>query len=120
LLALFAVASRDPRRATCLDLAFVAGPRLNAAGRLSDMAIGIRCLLAESKEAALPLAAELDRLNRERRDVEASMHEAALAGLEARTLEGVDTNAYTLCLYDAQWHQGVVGIIAGRLKDRFH
>jgi single-stranded-DNA-specific exonuclease len=120
LFALFMVAGRDPRRATCSDLAFIAGPRLNAAGRLSDMAIGIRCLLAETRDAALPLAAELDRLNRERRDVEASMHGAALAGVESRTLDGADADAYTLCLYDATWHQGVVGIVAGRLKDRFH
>ena len=122
LLALFAAAGRDPRRATCYDLGFIVGPRLNAAGRLSDMAIGIRCLLADSAAGALPLAAELDRLNRERRDVEASMQEAALAGLETRAFDGgyADTNAYTLCLYDPQWHQGVVGIVAGRLKDRFH
>jgi single-stranded-DNA-specific exonuclease len=120
LLALFAVAGRDPRRATCSDLGFIAGPRLNAAGRLSDMAIGIRCLLAETEAAALPLAAELDRLNRERRDVEASMHEAALAGIESRALDSAGADAYTLCLYDAQWHPGVVGIVAGRLKDRFH
>src|SRR5262249_9780810 len=82
--ALFTVAGRDPRRAACSDLGFIAGPRLNAAGRLSDMAIGIRCLLADSREAALPLAAELDCLNRERRDVEARMHDDALAGIEAR------------------------------------
>jgi single-stranded-DNA-specific exonuclease len=119
-LALFMVAGRDPRRATCSDLAFIAGPRLNAAGRLSDMAIGIRCLLADSMEAALQLASELDRLNRERRDVEASMHEAALAEIEARTAASSEVDAYTLCLYDAQWHQGVVGIVAGRLKERFH
>jgi single-stranded-DNA-specific exonuclease len=122
LLALFAAAGRDPRRATCYDLGFIVGPRLNAAGRLSDMAIGIRCLLADSAASALPLAAELDRLNRERRDVEASIQEAALAGLETRALDGddADANAYTLCLYDPQWHQGVVGIVAGRLKDRFN
>ncbi|MEO8305290.1 MAG: single-stranded-DNA-specific exonuclease RecJ [Betaproteobacteria bacterium] len=120
LLALFAAAGRDPRRATCYDLGFVAGPRLNAAGRLSDMAIGIRCLLADTAAAALPLATELDRLNRERRDVETTMQEAALADLEARALAGSDEDAYTLCLYDPQWHQGVVGIVAGRLKDRFH
>jgi single-stranded-DNA-specific exonuclease len=120
LLALFAVAGRDPRRATCSDLAFIAGPRLNAAGRLSDMAIGIRCLLAESAFAALPLATQLDHLNRERRDVEASMHEAALGSIETGAVDSADADAYTLCLYDAHWHPGVVGIVAGRLKDRFH
>jgi single-stranded-DNA-specific exonuclease len=118
--ALFTAAGRDPRRATSYDLGFVAGPRLNAAGRLSDMAIGIRCLLADTAASALPLATELDRLNRERRDVEGTMQEAALAGLEARASAGAGADAYTLCLYDPQWHQGVVGIVAGRLKDRFH
>ncbi len=98
--ALFAAAGRDPRRATSYDLGFVAGPRLNAAGRLADMAIGIRCLLADTAAAALPLATELDRCNRERRDVEATMQEAALAELEARALAGADADAYTLCLYD--------------------
>ena len=118
--ALFAVAGRDPRRATCYDLGFVAGPRLNAAGRLSDMSIGIRCLLADTDVAAAPLAAELDRLNRERRDVEATMQEEALAVVETGTLDAARSDAYTLCLFDAGWHQGVVGIVASRLKDRYH
>ena len=118
--ALFAVAGRDWRRATSYDLGFVAGPRLNAAGRLADMTLGIRCLLAESAEAALPLATELDRLNRERREVEATMQEAALVELEARTAAAGDTDAYTLCLFRPEWHRGVVGIVAGRLKDRYH
>jgi single-stranded-DNA-specific exonuclease len=118
--ALFAVAGRDPRRATSYDLGFVAGPRLNAAGRLSDMTIGIRCLLADSDGAAAPLAAELDRLNRERRDVESVMQEAALAAVESKARDAAGSDAYTLCLYDAAWHQGVIGIVAGRLKDRFH
>jgi single-stranded-DNA-specific exonuclease len=118
--ALFAVAGRDPRRATSYDLGFVAGPRLNAAGRLSDMSIGIRCLIAETDVAAAPLAAELDRLNRERRDVEATMQEEALAAVETGTLDAAGSDAYTLCLFDAGWHQGVVGIVASRLKDRYH
>ena len=118
--ALFVVAGRDPRRATSYDLGFVAGPRLNAAGRLSDMTIGIRCLLADSDGAAAPLAAELDRLNRERRDVESVMQEAALAAVESKARDAAGTDAYTLCLYDADWHQGVIGIVAGRLKDRYH
>ena len=118
--ALLAAASRDARKATSYDLGFVAGPRLNAAGRLSDMALGIRCLLADTEAAALPLAAELDRLNRERRDVEATMQEEALAALEARAVDAADADAYTLCLFHPDWHQGVVGIVAGRLKDRYH
>ena len=118
--ALLAAAGRDPRRATSYDLGFVAGPRLNAAGRLSDMALGIRCLLADSDATALPLATELDRLNRERRDVESTMQEEALAALEARAIDGAEADAYTLCLFHPDWHQGVVGIVAGRLKDRYH
>jgi single-stranded-DNA-specific exonuclease len=118
--ALFAVAGRDPRRATSYDLGFVAGPRLNAAGRLSDMTIGIRCLLADSDVSAAPLAVELDRLNRERRDVESAMQEEALVAVESKARDAGGTDAYTLCLYDAEWHQGVIGIVAGRLKDRYH
>ena len=118
--ALFAVAGRDPRRATSYDLGFVAGPRLNAAGRLSDMTIGIRCLLATSDVEAAPLAVELDRLNRERREVESVMQEAALVAVESKAQAAGGSDAYTLCLYDPDWHQGVIGIVAGRLKDRYH
>ena len=118
--ALLAAAGRDPGRATSYDLGFVAGPRLNAAGRLSDMALGIRCLLADSDAKASPLATELDRLNRERRDVESTMQDTALAALEARATDAADADAYTLCLFHPDWHQGVVGIVAGRLKDRYH
>jgi len=118
--ALFAAAGRDPRRATTYDLGFVAGPRLNAAGRLADMTVGIRCLLAPTAAAALPLATALDRLNRERRAVEAAMQEEALAEMAARAAEAPPDAAFTICLYGPEWHQGVVGIVASRLKDRFH
>ena len=118
--ALFTAAGRDHRRATAYDLGFVAGPRLNAAGRLADMTVGIRCLLADTAASALPLAAELDRLNHERRDVEAVMQEAALLDLAARTAEAADADAWTLCLYRPEWHQGVIGIVASRLKEQFH
>ena len=116
---LFAVGGRDIRLATASDLGFVAGPRLNAAGRLADMSLGIRCLLAEDPAEALPLARELDQLNRERRDIEASMQEEALAEVEAGQALA-DDDARTLCLHRPQWHQGVVGIVASRLKDRYH
>jgi len=115
--ALFAVAGRDAGRATASDLGFVAGPRLNAAGRLADMSLGIRCLLADSEAEALPLARELDRLNRERRDIETTMQEEALVDVEAIAS---DSDAYTLCIHRPQWHQGVIGIVASRLKDRYH
>jgi single-stranded-DNA-specific exonuclease len=117
-LALFSVAGRDARRATAFDLGFVAGPRLNAAGRLADMTIGIRCLLADSHGEAVDLARELDALNRERREIEATMQDDALTELAS----GIDApeDQCTLCLFRAEWHQGVVGIVAARLKDRFH
>ncbi len=117
-LALFAVAGRDAHRATAFDLGFVAGPRLNAAGRLADMSLGIRCLLAATQDEAMPLAAELDHLNRQRRDVEASMQEEALADLAG--VADAASDQYSVCLYREEWHQGVVGIVASRLKDRFH
>jgi single-stranded-DNA-specific exonuclease len=114
--ALLAVAGRDPALATTYDLGFVVGPRLNAAGRLADMSIGIACLLADDDSSALGAAAELDRLNRERREIEATMQEQALVGVD----DVVANDAFTLCLYRPEWHQGVVGIVASRLKDRFH
>jgi single-stranded-DNA-specific exonuclease len=119
LAALFAVAGREMARATTYDLGFVAGPRLNAAGRLADMSIGIRCLLADTAADAAPLAHELDRLNRERRDVEGAMQEEALADLESAS-ESATADRFTLCLFRPEWHQGVVGIVASRLKDRYH
>jgi single-stranded-DNA-specific exonuclease len=115
--ALFRVAGRDVGRASASDLGFVAGPRLNAAGRLADMSLGIRCLLADSDAEAEPLARELDRLNRERREIETSMQDEALA--EAGAVLAQDAQ-YTLCAYRPAWHPGVVGIVASRLKDRYH
>ena len=114
--ALFKVAGCAPERATSDDLGFVAGPRLNAAGRLADMSIGIACLTTDDQAVADRLAAELDRLNRERREVEATMQDQAQDDLES----GVDGARCTLCLYRAEWHQGVVGIVASRLKERYH
>jgi single-stranded-DNA-specific exonuclease len=119
ILALFEVAGRDHRRATAFDLGFVAGPRLNAAGRLADMSLGIRCLLADTTAEARKLAAELDSLNRDRREVEASMQDEALADL-GDDGSAAATDHFTLCLFRPEWHQGVVGIVASRLKDRFH
>jgi single-stranded-DNA-specific exonuclease len=114
--ALFAVAGRDPRRATARDLGFVLGPRLNAAGRLTDMALGIECLATDDASCARTIASDLDRLNRERRAIEAGMQEEALATVEGRDYG----DSYTLSLYDPAWHQGVVGILAGRIRERFH
>lgn len=124
--ALIAAAGRDARQATVYDLAFSAGPRLNAAGRLEDMSLGIECLLAGDEARAAELAQRLDKLNRERREIEVDMQASALAlleGVEAPGSPFMGTGSdglYTLSLHHPDWHGGVVGILASRLKDRFH
>jgi single-stranded-DNA-specific exonuclease len=118
--ALLRVAGRNASRAQAADLGFAAGPRLNAAGRLDDMSLGIRCLLAEQDDRALALAEELDRLNRERRLIEHDMKrqaEAMLADWDPAT-EGA--LPWGLCLYRTDWHQGVIGILASRIRERYH
>ena len=120
LAALFQVAGRDPRTANTFDLGFAIGPRLNAAGRLADMTLGIRLLLSDNAEQALELAQELDRINRERRVIEAGMQEAALAHLAEDQLAGTMAERTSICLWNPEWHQGVVGIVASRLKERFN
>ncbi len=114
--ALLNAAGRETRRAATYDLGFVVGPRLNAAGRLTDMSLGIEGLLADDPARAEEIAQSLDQLNRERREIEAGMQEAALASLERVTPE----DNYSLSLFDPEWHQGVIGILASRLKDRYH
>ncbi|PIV87865.1 MAG: single-stranded-DNA-specific exonuclease RecJ [Hydrogenophilales bacterium CG17_big_fil_post_rev_8_21_14_2_50_63_12] len=114
--ALFATAGRKVERAGAEDLGFVIGPRLNAAGRLADMSVGIECLLARDEATAKQLAGELDRLNRERREIEADMQDQALA-----LLDGIQVSeGASLTLFDPAWHQGVVGLLASRLKERHH
>ncbi len=114
--ALIEVAGRAPQRIRAEDLGFAVGPRLNAAGRLRDMSLGIECLLAAESGRARELAARLDALNRERREIEGEMQDSALAMLAA-----VDPgDAYTLAVHREEWHTGVVGLLASRLKDRFH
>jgi single-stranded-DNA-specific exonuclease len=116
LAALFSVAGRDARRARAFDLGFALGPRVNAAGRLADMRLGIEALATADFARALNIAQELDRLNRERREVETSMRNDAEA-----TLAEIDVaRSASIVLYDERWHQGVVGLLAGRLKDRHH
>ncbi len=114
--ALFRAAARDPARATVFDLGFMLGPRLNAAGRIDDMALGIECLLADDPATAQQLAQQLDTLNRTRRDVEADMLEEALAILASFN----PTDSHSLTAYQPGWHIGVIGILASRLKDKFH
>jgi len=118
LAALFAAAGRDPARAACFDFGFALGPRINAAGRLSDMTLGIECLVTDDLGRAAELARQLDAINRERREVEAGMREQAAALLEHLMPEGEPPPA--VVLFDPEFHEGVVGIVAGRLKDRLH
>jgi len=115
--ALFKAAGRDPKKATAMDLGFIVGPRLNAAGRLADMRLGVECLLTDDPSRALQIAQELDTLNRERREIESGMQEQALI-----LLESLDANEASpgIALFDESWHEGVVGILASRIKDKLH
>ena len=114
--ALLSVGGRDESRASTYDLGFVLGPRINAAGRLEDMSIGIACLLADDTATAMRLATELDHLNRTRRVIEADMKEGALTTLDTLDIP----NRYALALFEPGWHQGVVGILAGRIREQTH
>ncbi|HEY6087024.1 MAG TPA: single-stranded-DNA-specific exonuclease RecJ [Burkholderiaceae bacterium] len=116
--ALFTAAGRQPERAAAFDFGFALGPRINAAGRLADMRLGIECLTTDDPMRAAELAQQLDAINRERRDVEAGMREQAEAALEQLMPRGEPPPA--LALFDPGFHEGVVGIVAGRLKDRLH
>jgi single-stranded-DNA-specific exonuclease len=119
LAALFAAAGRRPAAASAFDLGFAIGPRVNAAGRLADMTLGIECLLTDDPGRAAELARALDEINRERREVESGMREQAAALVDALLPAG-DALPPALALYDPGFHEGVVGIVAGRLKDRLH
>jgi single-stranded-DNA-specific exonuclease len=116
--ALLKIAKRESADLVATDLGFAVGPRLNAAGRLDDMSIGIRCLLADDMKEAEGLAAELDRLNRERREIEADMQTQALAAVKGLGPLQADGKRAGLCLFDPSWHQGVVGLVASRVKDK--
>lgn len=119
--ALLQVAGRNQSRAVSSDLGYAVGPRLNAAGRLEDMSIGIECLLTDDNSRAHHLAATLDALNRQRREIENRMQDEALI-LVRRAATALDSASVPagICLFDERWHQGVVGILAARLKERFH
>jgi single-stranded-DNA-specific exonuclease len=120
--ALFAAARRDPQRAAGFDFGFALGPRINAAGRLSDMTLGIECLTTDDPARAAQLAQQLDAINRERRSVEAGMREQAELQLDALLARLVDAGGVppALAIYDPGFHEGVVGIVASRLKERVH
>jgi single-stranded-DNA-specific exonuclease len=116
LAALFQVAGRNAPEARAEDLGFSIAPRINAAGRLTDMTVGIECLASDEPDRALDLARQLDRLNQERRQIEAQMQLEAIAGIDASGFE----QRRSIVLFDPQWHQGIVGLVASRIKDRCH
>jgi len=117
--ALIDVCGRDPRTLTAADIGYALAPRINAAGRLEDMALGIECLLADDGTHARELAATLDQINAERRGVQQQMVDEAEAAVARVALDG-DTLPPVLCLFDAEWHPGVVGLVASRIKERAH
>jgi single-stranded-DNA-specific exonuclease len=117
--ALLQVAGRNPARVQAADMGFAVGPRLNAAGRLDDMSLGIECLLTDDPDAAQQMAGELDALNRERRRIEDEMKDQAMALLADWSIDEREL-PWGLCLFDESWHQGVIGILASRIKERYH
>lgn len=121
LLALLRLGKRDFRHLVASDLAFAVAPRLNAAGRMEDMGVGIRCLLTDDRDEAMLLATELDALNHDRRSRQETMQQQALDQLDKlmSSLEGEELPA-GLCLFDSAWHQGIVGLVASRIKDAVH
>ena len=117
--ALFAASGRSVANATTFDLGFALGPRINAAGRLADMTLGIECLLTDDAGRAEELARALDGINRQRREIEGGMQEQALLIVESLFEEGQEPPP-AICVFDPEFHEGVVGIVAGRIKDRMH
>jgi single-stranded-DNA-specific exonuclease len=116
ILAILKLAGRDASQVNAQDLGFYVGPRLNAAGRLDDMTIGIRCLLAETPQEAMQYAQQLHVLNAERKQIEAEMQWDAMADLT----QDFRDDQYTISVFQPDWHQGVIGILASRIKERFH
>jgi single-stranded-DNA-specific exonuclease len=114
--ALFRVAGKDLSQASSQDLGFITGPRINAAGRLSDISLGIECLITDDPTRANEIGEELDALNRERREIESGMRDEALASIQKLDV----STQFSICLSNETWHQGVIGIVAGRLKDTYN
>lgn len=119
LAALFVASSREARTASTFDFGFALGPRINAAGRLSDMTLGIECLLTDDPGRAMELAKTLDSINRERRDIEGHMRDQALSIAESLFSDAALAPP-AICVYDPEFHEGVVGIVASRIKDKLH
>ena len=118
--ALFQVSNRSLPAITSQDLGFVIGPRLNAAGRLTDMSLGIECLLCNDESLARQMALQLDKLNKERRIIQADMQEQALVDIDTMDFENAEQIPHGLCLFNEEWHQGVIGILAAKIKDKVH
>ena len=117
--ALLRIAGKNPQRLVATDLGFAIGPRLNAAGRLDDISLGIQCLLTDDINEAMQTAESLDQLNKDRRSIEQGMQREAMAELDKLTLDSEHLPA-ALCLFNPDWHQGVVGLVASRLKEKHH
>lgn len=120
ILALIEVAGRHREQLVAADLGFAVGPRLNAAGRLDDMSLGIECLLTDDHQKAREIAFQLDELNRDRKQIESDMQQQALVELQRLPLDQEEQLPTGVCLFDASWHQGVIGILAARIKERTH
>ncbi|MBL4585276.1 MAG: single-stranded-DNA-specific exonuclease RecJ [Pseudomonadales bacterium] len=120
LLALVQLGNRDLRNLVSQDLGFTVGPRLNAAGRLDDISLGIECLLTDDVSLAMDMACQLDQLNQDRKQIEQGIQQEALKILDGMQLESTDQLPLGVCLYDKDWHSGVIGIVASRVKDRVH
>jgi len=118
--ALLYVSGRNKSRIQATDLGFSVAPRLNAAGRLTDMSLGIECLLTDEDDKAIRMAKELDKLNKERRKIQADMQEQALIILDEFTDDAIDDLPAGLCLFNPDWHSGIVGIVAGKIKEKIH
>jgi single-stranded-DNA-specific exonuclease len=117
--ALIKVAKRNQKQLVASDLGFALGPRLNAAGRLDEMSYGVELLLCDDNHKAYLLALELDDLNKSRRDIEQGMQQQALKTFNALSLDE-DNIPYAICLFQADWHQGIIGLVASRIKDRYY
>jgi single-stranded-DNA-specific exonuclease len=118
--ALLLVAKRLAENITSSDLGFAVGPRLNAAGRLTDMRLGIECLICDDQSKALQMATRLNNLNLERREIQEGMESEALAAIEAMDLQTNESLPYGMCLYQENWHQGVIGVLASKIKEKTH
>lgn len=118
--AMLEVSGKQANRLVASDFGFALGPRLNAAGRLDDMSLGIQCLMCESENLAREMAAQLDELNRDRKAIETGMQQEAMIMLQKTLQADAESLPWGLCLFDETWHQGVIGILASRIKDKYH